>query len=179
MNGTHSFRSMNVVRTYLIQYIEETVSQETFPSQFSNETWYLFGETYTEEWVKFLHSYTLPPCQACSPDLSALAFGIGNKGSGVQWHFHGPGFSESIHGRKHWILYPKEEKPNYDPDFTSRHWMEHVYTNLDKEHLPWECTLSPGEMIYFPDGWHHATINLDPYTAFVSTFTTEHQFKKF
>jgi oxalate decarboxylase/phosphoglucose isomerase-like protein (cupin superfamily) len=35
-------------------------------------------------------------------------------------------------------------------------------------------TVDPGDTIYFPDRWWHATINLDPYTAFVSTFTTEH-----
>lgn len=39
---------------------------------------------------------------------------------------------------------------------------------------PLECTLNPGDLIYFPDGWHHATINLDVYTVFVSAFTTEH-----
>jgi hypothetical protein len=40
---------------------------------------------------------------------------------------------------------------------------------------PWECTIGEGEMIYFPDGWHHATINLEKYTVFVSSFTSEHQ----
>jgi hypothetical protein len=40
---------------------------------------------------------------------------------------------------------------------------------------PFECTINSGEMIYFPDGWHHATINLDRYTVFVSSFTTEHE----
>ena len=57
--------------------------------------------------------------------------------------------------------------------------MEEVYTTLPKDDvtLPYECTLGPREMIYFPDGWYHATINLSPYTAFISTFTTEHGFK--
>ena len=66
---------------------------------------------------------------------SALSFGIGGKGSGVQWHVHGPGFSsESIYGSKHdWVLYPPDQKPTYDePDYTSRHWMEEVYTSLHK-----------------------------------------------
>jgi hypothetical protein len=40
---------------------------------------------------------------------------------------------------------------------------------------PWECTIHEGEMIYFPDGWHHATINLERYTVFVSSFTSEHK----
>ena len=56
--------------------------------------------------------------------------------------------------------------------------MEVEYFDLLKrgKNLPWECTLEEGDMIYFPDKWHHATINLDSYTVFVSTFTTEHGF---
>jgi len=38
---------------------------------------------------------------------------------------------------------------------------------------PWECTVNRGEMIYFPNHWYHATINLEKYTVFVSSFTTE------
>ena len=37
------------------------------------------------------------------------------------------------------------------------------------------ASVNPGDLIYFPDRYWHATINLDPYTAFVSTFTQEHQ----
>jgi JmjC domain. len=168
----------------LVQYLNETISSETLPTDLSNETWYLFGETYSNEWQRLLSDFCLPPCQTCTKDLSALAFGIGGKGSGVQWHTHGPGFSQSIHGRKHWVLYPPDQKPFYDPDFTSRHWMEEVYTRLGQplqqqqkpqhQDKPYECTLFPGDMIYFPDKWYHATINLDQYTVFVSTFTTEH-----
>jgi len=104
----------------------------------------------------------------------SLSFGIGGRGSGVQWHTHGPGFSETIHGRKHWVLYPKVlDVKGFNKDLSSRHWMEEIYTSLDHHERPWECTVHPEEMIYFPDGWHHATINLDPYTVFVSSFTWE------
>ena len=37
-------------------------------------------------------------------------------------------------------------------------------------------TVKPGDLLYFPDRFWHAIINLDPYTTFVSTFTTEHGF---
>lgn len=90
-----------------------------------------------------------------------------------------PGFSEAIHGRKHWVLY--NEKPEFHKDQTSRNWMEYNYmsminSNSGNDERPLECTLDPGDIIYFPDMWWHATINLDPYTAFVSTFTQEHLF---
>jgi len=177
-------------------------SKIIFLKQINNFCRYLFGETFTDEWKKFLSDYKLPPCHTCSRSLSALSFGIGNKGSGVQWHVHGPGFSESLHGRKHWVLYPPSDNPSFNANFTSRHWMEYTYMSIlqnshydqksrkmkkygldmkgikdgyrDNAFLPWECTLYPGDMIYFPDMWYHATLNLDTYTAFVSTFTTEH-----
>lgn len=214
----------------LKQYLDEILtandgSGETLPNQLGNETWYFFGETFSDEWATFLQSYELPPCQSCTPmhrlqDMIALSFGIGNTGSGVQWHLHGPGFSETIHGRKHWVLYPPADRPEYDLDYASRHWMENTYPGLEdwtdedlknekrghdvflrrwKKNMtygstmqeskssvpegeslpsskkPWECTVSRGEMIYFPDRWHHGTINLEKYTVFVSSFTTEYE----
>lgn len=114
------------------QYLQEIESvPETTPRQLSNESWYLFGETYTEPWQHLLQQYQLPPCQTCSRDLSALSFGIGNRGSGVQWHTHGPGFSEALHGRKHWILYsPHHRPPNITKDQSSRQWMETEYPRV-------------------------------------------------
>jgi len=146
----------------------------------SNETWYLFGETFSPEWKRLLNHYALPPCQACNSldeSMIALSFGIGNSGSGVQWHVHGPGFSETVHGRKHWVMYPLDKEPSFSPDQTSLNWMHYNYAALKKlEDLPLECTLHPGDLIYFPNMWWHATINIDDYTAFVSTFTQEHVF---
>ncbi|KAL7581201.1 hypothetical protein ACA910_005986 [Epithemia clementina (nom. ined.)] len=165
--------------TTLRQYIHKTVSMAvTTPDQNSSENWYLFGHTYSEEWQALTRHYELPPCQTCREDLCALSFGIGNRGSGVQWHVHGPGFSEALHGRKHWLLYPPEQKPEkFHKDQSSRQWMEFVYPQVDPK--PFECTLNPGDLIYFPDEWWHATINLDPYTASISTFTTEHHLDRF
>ena len=205
-------------RTIPLQhYLEEMKDNDstTSPHQRSNESWYLFGETFTDPWKELLQDYKLPPCQTCQLEYSALSFGIGNRGSGVQWHIHGPGFSEALHGRKHWVLYPPHyEPPLFHHDQSTRNWMEHIYTNTTllaeslkryNENLmlqqnttgvgagstkhkkkapvlypvlengrPYECTLEPGDLIYFPDRFHHATINCDAYTAFVSTFTSDH-----
>ena len=230
----------------LQQYLTEIMtanngSGTTLPTQLGNETWYFFGETHSSIWSKFLREYyALPPCQSCTTTLQtvhqqrekiALSFGIGNIGSGVQWHTHGPGFSETVHGAKHWVLYPPENEPLYDLNYASRHWMENTYSSLDdwtteeihnerRQHeefwqrwknirqqqlegeeeeeeeewryyfssaqlakdidavalgpskrKPWECTVHEGEIIYFPNLWHHATINLEKYTVFVSSFT--------
>jgi hypothetical protein len=120
-------------------YIDTTIAmKETKLDQRSNESWYLFGETFSDDWKRLLAHYELPPCVACTPDKVALAFGIGNIGSGVQWHVHGPGFSEAIHGRKHWVLYPKEHPPDFHKDESSRQWMEQNYRQARPK--PLECT---------------------------------------
>ena len=83
----------------LKQYLYEIMNNnegETRPDQLGNQTWYLFGETHSGEWAKFLRQYNLPSCHSCTElhyqqSLIALSFGIGNVGSGVQWHLHGPG----------------------------------------------------------------------------------------
>jgi Cupin-like domain len=199
VNFTVTLSSSNALSEHrqtmlLSEYLHDSwMAHETTPYQLSNETWYLFGETYTKEWKELLQHYVLPPCATCEDEQVALSFGIGNRGSGIQWHVHGPGFSEALHGRKHWVLYP----PTYDnnsivtnditaqeqqqqqhtinhfhKDQSSRQWMENVYPTVPVK--PWECTLDPGDVIYFPNQWWHATINLDRYTAFISTFTTEH-----
>mmetsp|Transcript_29650 Transcript_29650/g.71741 ORF Transcript_29650/g.71741 Transcript_29650/m.71741 type:complete len:512 (-) Transcript_29650:66-1601(-) len=258
-NSFSEHRRTIPLQTYIQEIITNsssttpTRSSTVSPDTRSNETWYLFGETYSDEWKRLLRHYELPPCQACIRDntyddydddngdesqsqttlpthgSAALSFGIGGKGSGVQWHVHGPGWSESLAGRKHWVLYEPNKKPEFDPDQTSYHWMYYEYPKIlmsssnnsssrplhkqqtqnqkqrkttttttttlmtekktidqDDNHnniddvgplpspLPWECTLNPGDLIYFPDMWWHATINLDEYTAFISTFTQDH-----
>ena len=76
----------------------------------------------------------------------ALSFGMGNRGSGVQWHVHGPGFSEAVHGRKHWVLYPpsvegaKTIPAGFDKDESSRQWMEHRYPLAIPKPLECSCT---------------------------------------
>ena len=115
----------------LTQYLQEAIVEHDLSNKVakkSNKTWYLFGETFSDEWKRLLDHFILPPCQKCTREFSSLSFGLGGFASGVQWHFHGPGFSEVIHGSKHWILFPptysKDDIPFYDnPSYTSFLWM--------------------------------------------------------
>ncbi|KAM9013740.1 jmjC domain-containing protein 8 isoform 2-T2 [Ara ararauna] len=90
-------------------------------------------------------------------------------GSGVPFHWHGPGFSEVIFGRKRWFLYPPEKTPHFHPNETTLAWLHHTYPTLPPAERPLECTICPGEVLYFPDRWWHATLNLDT-SVFISTF---------
>jgi ribosomal protein L16 Arg81 hydroxylase len=89
----------------------------------------------------------------------------------VQWHFHGPGFSETFHGRKRWFLYPSPVQPKFNPDHTCLQWLNTIYVNLVDEERPLECTIEPGDILYFPHGWYHAILNLDEFTVFMSAFS--------
>jgi hypothetical protein len=108
----------------LVQYLHEIRQELQVPvHRPSNETWYLFGNTHSAQWKTLLQHYHTPPyCAVCNTSsvvdkndddhfrpfssLLAHSFGIGHRGSGVQWHVHGPGVAETLHGHKHWLLYP-------------------------------------------------------------------------
>ncbi|XP_074053181.1 jmjC domain-containing protein 8 isoform X3 [Macrotis lagotis] len=99
-------------------------------------------------------------------DPRSLGNGIG---SGVPFHWHGPGYSEVIFGRKRWFLYPPEKRPDFHPNKTTLAWLRDTYPTLPVTERPLQCTVRAGEVLYFPDRWWHATLNLDT-SVFISTF---------
>eukprot|EP00088_Acartia_fossae_P068806 TRINITY_DN8801_c0_g1_i2.p1 TRINITY_DN8801_c0_g1~~TRINITY_DN8801_c0_g1_i2.p1 ORF type:complete len:264 (+),score=9.71 TRINITY_DN8801_c0_g1_i2:25-816(+) len=133
-----------------------------------NETFYMFGDNDNEEWGDLLNEYRIPSYNL--PKHSpALSFGVAGPGSGVPFHFHGPGFAEAIHGRKRWFLTKPDDRPTFHPNKTTLQWYFEDYPTVKKEMELYECTIRPGEAIYFPDKWWHATLNLDT-SVFISTF---------
>ncbi|XP_050731322.1 jmjC domain-containing protein 8-like isoform X1 [Eriocheir sinensis] len=133
-----------------------------------NETFYLFGDNAHEGWEDLLEMYN-KPLYTLPGHLPALSFGIAGPGSGVPFHFHGPVFAETIWGRKRWFIYPPDVKPSFHPNHTTLHWLKEGYPKVKDDLNLYECTLAPGEIIYFPDKWWHATLNIDS-SVFVSIF---------
>ncbi|NXU80749.1 JMJD8 protein, partial [Oreotrochilus melanogaster] len=132
------------------------------------DTLYFFGDNNFTEWGSLFQQYVAPPFRI--PGTSpAYSFGIAGSGSGVPFHWHGPGYSEVIFGRKRWFLYPPDHTPHFHPNETTLAWLHHTYPTLPRAQRPLECTLRPGEVLYFPDRWWHATLNLDT-SVFISTF---------
>ena len=76
----------------------------------ANETWYLFGNNESKEPFKTLAAmYELPSSQfvyevkdESTPDLQdpTVVIGLGRRNSGLSFHFHGPGLSQAIIGKK-------------------------------------------------------------------------------
>ena len=148
-------------------YAEEMVKPQKMTT-LANETFYFFGDNDLVEWAPLLDKYVQPP-KRLPGHSAALSFGLAGAGTGVPFHFHGPGFAETIYGRKRWFLTPPHVKPEFHPNKTTLQWFTEDYERVSKETDIYECTLRPGEAIYFPDKWWHATLNLDT-SVFISTF---------
>ena len=50
--------------------------------------------------------------------------------------------------------------PSFRPELSQLQWLARVYPNLPAASRPLQCTLRPGELIYIPGLWYHATTNL-------------------
>uniref|UniRef100_A0A5F5PV48 Jumonji domain containing 8 n=1 Tax=Equus caballus TaxID=9796 RepID=A0A5F5PV48_HORSE len=148
-------------------YVEHLLHPQD-PASLGNDTLYFFGDNNFTEWASLFRHYSPPPFGLLGT-TPAYSFGIAGAGSGVPFHWHGPGFSEVIYGRKRWFLYPPEKTPEFHPNKTTLAWLRDTYPTLAPSARPLECTIQAGEVLYFPDRWWHATLNLDT-SVFISTF---------
>lgn len=188
-------KTYSTLREYIDHFLPTnlTDSRDASSSLPANETFYLFGNNVDGVWKELSDHYRPPPCLGCA-QASAVTLGLGGKHSGVSFHFHGNGFSEVIHGSKMWFLFPANLTnlitSHFDSNMTVHKWYEEVYPaiksfpshhNYSANTLPdyileqlsphlYECTIRPGELLYFPSFWMHATLNMDDYNFFVSDF---------
>ena len=72
-----------------------------------------------------------------------------------------------LFGAKRWTLYPGSPggvppEAGYNPTEPHLQWLHDVYPKVkDNEALkPMECVQRAGDVIYVPEGWYHATVNL-------------------
>lgn len=179
--------SRDLMRMPLSDYINSLQSSRVQSSPMSNETFYLFGGNEGRLWDDITDAYVLPDCKYCR-EAGATIPGLGGYLSGVSFHFHGPGFSEVVHGAKRWFLYPPPQAdttaftdtvPGFNPNMSVSQWVSDVYSQYTRADAPtdapalqplWECVIRPGEVLYFPDRWMHATLNVEDYVFFFSVF---------
>lgn len=93
---------------------------------------------------------------------SVTTLAIGGTGSGINYHFHKDGWNEVIFGRKRWFFYPYNISIpyGYNSAQTVSKWYKQNYHRIEQHEKPFECTQYPGEIMYVPEGWYHATINI-------------------
>jgi tetratricopeptide (TPR) repeat protein len=99
-------------------------------------------------------------------DGMAFYLAMGGALSGTQFHRHEEGWYAQLFGRKKWLLYPPSTPPpiHYPASQLSvADWLRTLYPALvggGRGRLPVECTLEGGDLLYVPESWYHATLNL-------------------
>jgi hypothetical protein len=151
----------------------------------ADSLFYWFGE-HAAEWAPLLAAYDYAPLLAALPPAAAaaaaaaarapaLSLGAGAHLSGVPFHQHGAGFSESLHGAKRWLFSGDAPPPRFLPNATAAYWLREVLPTLSAAERArvCECVVFAGEAVFFPAGHYHATVN-EPgpgeVAVFVSTF---------
>lgn len=89
-------------------------------------------------------------------------FVLGESGSGFPFHQHGEAILQLLTGRKRWWLLDGGQTPpsGYRYDMSQLNWVQHTLPKLPPSVKPWTCTQEPGEILYVPDGFWHATLNI-------------------
>ena len=148
----------------------------------ADSLYYAFGDHHRPELWGFLDAYVRPPWLDATR-IGSLSFGLGAHGSGVPFHTHGPVFAEVMYGAKRWFISAPGKAPEFDPNTTTVAWLRErerraaagdvgevsAESREEEEVEILECTLAYGDVLYLPDAWWHATLNIGQ-TVFISTF---------
>ena len=116
----------------------------------------------------------LHPVDADAP----IIFAIGKTGSGIGLHAHQDAWNQVLFGAKRWTLYPGSPggvppEAGYNPTEPHLQWLRATYPVVkDGVNKPLECVQRAGDVIYVPEGWYHATVNLGD-TAAIARRTEE------
>lgn len=92
----------------------------------------------------------------------ALTFALGGDGQGIPFHFHADAYNLLLHGRKRWAIYgPHQMTPTgYSSTESFANWLETRQGGEGFVPPTWECVQEPGELLYIPEGFFHATVCL-------------------
>jgi tetratricopeptide (TPR) repeat protein len=94
-----------------------------------------------------------------------MQFYMGPPLSGSPVHFHRSAWNLLIYGQKRWFLYPPN-KTYYSKKHVWDWWKENYRNAPDAL----ECVQHPGDMMFVPDMWGHAVINLREGVGVASEF---------
>eukprot|EP00913_Durusdinium_trenchii_P009572 g8993.t1 len=115
-----------------------------------------------------MRSWDVPNCPSTPKEWlrmsNAKAFlTLGGPLSGTQFHSHGPAFLLLASGKKRWYLHPPGRFPNRSAVALHRPMTFFETKVLDalEDSVPLSCVQSAGDAIFVPDGWSHATINVE------------------
>lgn len=94
---------------------------------------------------------------------------LGGNASSVAFHSHADSVVALLFGTKRWFIFPPDTTPRprwRDPrgmwtwaDQRSRGQGEPAAVGIESGSELIECIQKPGDILYVPEGWHHATLN--------------------
>ncbi|KAK7474975.1 hypothetical protein BaRGS_00033786 [Batillaria attramentaria] len=137
-SGQHSFTDFT-----------DRLMRQTSPGS-SDARWYVWDRGFYKN-ANISSSLRLPPYFAAR---------VGATGSGLTFHDHYDAWNGMVFGKKRWFVYPDNKSPPGGMKFTNREWYEIIYPKLTREHRPLECVQEEGEIIYVPEGYYHAVMNI-------------------
>ena len=101
-------------------------------------------------------------------EMHALArLGVGGEGSGTPFHDHELALSLAFAGRKHWLIArPETELVPAGPSEILHRLLpspkfQAAWGRLESAERAWSCTQQAGEVVFIPEHFLHATVNLE------------------
>jgi hypothetical protein len=106
------------------------------------------------------------------PDERQVQVAIGPTGSGAPPHYHKAAVNTLFYGKKKWFFIPPKHA-TYSSK-SSMAWIEdYQQSGESSDHdFVLDCVQQPGDVIFVPDFWTHATLNLEPSVAVASEFVS-------
>ena len=96
-------------------------------------------------------------------------FMIGPAGTGASMHTHRPAWNALVHGRKRWFIMPPVDHDRDDimATMSALRWFRDVLPTIAHGHAveAFEFVQEAGEVVWIPDGWPHAVLNVEPSVA--------------
>jgi len=98
--------------------------------------------------------------------MRSTIFSLGGEGAGLPYHSHGAAWLAVVFGAKRWAVWPPNDFPQ---DVHNMSGLQNSSTYFRLHHKPrrgmLECVQRPGEAVYMPAFWTHATMNLGEVVA--------------
>jgi hypothetical protein len=135
-----------------IQYMDTFERDFNISQTLQQFPMYIFDPVFLDN---FKDDYTLPEkLLVWSNGKVVRQFILGPAGSGAPFHHHCPAFNTVFYGTKRWYLLPPARA------FYSKLHPLAWFNKGSLTNQSIQCTQNPGDTLFVPQGWGHATLNV-------------------